>query len=69
MLLHCKQSCQARFKNYKDLGQICFKVSDKGQKDDIDYGSMENGSVMKSEILNHVLKLTICKMYSVNYNL
>ena len=30
--LHSKQSCKARFKNDKDLGQICPKVSDKGLK-------------------------------------
>ena len=28
MILHCKQSCKARFKNYKDSDKICPKVSD-----------------------------------------
>ena len=26
--LHSKQSCKTRFKNYKDLGEMCPKVSD-----------------------------------------
>ena len=32
MLLHCKQSCKARFENDKDPGQICPKVSDIGHR-------------------------------------
>ena len=32
MILHCKQSCKARFKNDKNLGNICLKVSDIGPK-------------------------------------
>ena len=49
MLLHCKQSCKARFKN--DLGQICPKVSDTGPTGwhhDIDYGSSNIKSLLKS---------------------